>query len=199
MNIKIISSIVLSSLLCLTGCGASYSSEELATRTAAPLERKWDMDFNDNPLVFDFDPDWGSPYRFFLNFYPISGQWTEEESNELFKIVGGSTKIGASNQNISTTLAIVKAVSIPPDVGVIIPIHVKIEKIDDNHQIVALIKEYTINTAGTTVVTSGGAYREIAGADLASGHYQISINTTQKIKLPPNTGASLAIDRKRFK
>lgn len=234
MKIKAALPIIL--LLCLTGCGRSYSNEEVSTRTSPPLERKWDISAKDNLFVLDFEADWGSPYRLYLNFRPIHEPWTQEEKKQFKKFLGdGSQRLVtaesahsdhpvavppytqedlnfmeqggilvspavAKNHSLKSNERVITPSSVETSLiyaypGTIIPVHVKVERLDSKSQAVAVVKEYDASTKGANTFSG----RDMGWLDLPSGHYRLSINTTKAIKLPPNTESSFGLYRRSLK
>lgn len=69
--------------------------------------------------------------------------------------------------------------------GTIIPIHIKIEKIDDQKNSTPLVDQ-TFNTEGSDNGYKGGLHRKITFIRLKPGNYKLTASTMQKTVLPPD-------------
>jgi hypothetical protein len=68
--------------------------------------------------------------------------------------------------------------------GTMIPVHIKIEKIDNQKNIITVLDK-SINTVGMSGAYSGGYLREIGFAKLRRGKYRLTATTLQKNNIDP--------------
>lgn len=196
---------ILACIPCLAGCSETFTTLPQGVRVP------WDISKQDNLLVQDFVVGTAlfdkavHRYTISIGFYPIKEPLTDEDREWLKTFVGGPQELVYTNdpvnpvivpthstEEITRAYALVrqgKYITKPVIPGVMIPIRLKIERIDGDRA-ETIMAEKVVNTEGAT---DGANDRLIDHVTLPPGKYRISIKALEASTLPPDMQTFLEI------
>ncbi len=179
-------------LLCsLTSCGPG---------TDFP-KTKWNIAQKDSTIVQDFTVRHSMIYMPILDFHPLRKLHTPFSEDPIMQFIGDGSK-GIYNlkthqfmnwnnneerQQVFAMLQNKEAVWKRENPGTIIPIHLKIEKLDQDKD--KVIIDQTYDTEGYDAAIE----RDIVYIKLKPGKYRLTANTTKETVLPPDLETFLLI------
>lgn len=156
-----------------------------------PVVFKWDIAPKDSRLERKFTIPEDGGWDFDLGF-GSSGEWNDEDPQEWRKddriwlgFVGQWPRSSLIGLEKWTADALAKT-------GVIIPIHLRVERLDDPSGNMVVMADRIENTQGRNY---GGKLvgREIAGLQLPAGKYRVIATTLRATDVPKGMGTYLAI------
>jgi hypothetical protein len=174
---------------------------------------KWDMNAEDTRISAEFQVRKYRYYDILILFEGHAG-----DAREMFKYAGDGTLVlvareSANNDNpsviIATTaeearsrdagIAAGKYVWILKHTGVMIPVHVRIEKLPlaagDAAEVDRDFRTWSVqgSFAGLSRASPGGLARPVTSAKLRPGNYRITAKTLARISLPPGSNTHLLV------
>jgi hypothetical protein len=192
-------------LFCVgTVIGIAMSGGFQGSSGAVPLDQRWDISQKNNTLEKTFTVTKFNGYELAIAFSPIKNPITVKALMELKKITGGENSqlyniktheympqygySDAQAKQLAHLLYTGEVIFKYSEPGVIIPVHFKIEKFDNN-KVTKVVIERELDTAG-----SGGfathhcvLSRLVAlNIKLHPGDYKITISNSEKMVLSPN-------------